>query len=295
VATVAVLGAGGTMGGAMARNVMAAGMTVRAWNRTRERAEALAGDGAHLAATPAEAADGADVVLTMLADGDAVIGAMDGDDGALRAMADGAVWLQTSTIGEEATARCVALAEGAGVPFVDAPVLGTKAPAEQGALIVLASGPDAVRERVRPVLDAIGQRTMWVGDAGAGTRLKLVTNAWILAVVEGAAEAIALAEGLGLDPSLLVEAVADGPLDLPYLRMKAAAIADRDFSPSFRLALAAKDAVLVEDAARARGMDLPLAATIARRLAEAVEAHGDEDVAATYLTSAPRPSAEEQQ
>jgi 3-hydroxyisobutyrate dehydrogenase len=170
VATVAVLGAGGTMGGAMARNVMAAGMTVRAWNRTRERAEALAGDGAHLAATPAEAADGADVVLTMLADGDAVIGAMDGDDGALRAMADGAVWLQTSTIGEEATARCVALAEGAGVPFVDAPVLGTKAPAEQGALIVLASGPDAVRERVRPVLDAIGQRTMWVGDAGAGTR-----------------------------------------------------------------------------------------------------------------------------
>jgi 3-hydroxyisobutyrate dehydrogenase len=122
-----------------------------------------------------------------------------------------------------------------------------------------------------------------------------VTNAWILAVVEGAAEAIALAEGLGLDPSLLVEAVADGPLDLPYLRMKAAALADRDFSPSFRLALAAKDAVLVADAARAGGLDLPLAATIARRLAEAVDAHGDEDVAATYLTSAPRPSAEEQQ
>ena len=287
MATVAVLGAGGTMGGAMARNVMAAGMAVRAWNRTRERAEGLAADGAHLAATPAEAADGADVVMTMLADGDAVVGAMDGDDGALGAMGDGAVWLQTSTIGEEATARCVALAEGAGVPFADAPVLGTKAPAEQGALVVLASGPEDMRERVRPVLDAVGQRTIWVGDAGAGTRLKLVTNAWILAVVEGAAESVALAEGLGLDPALLLEAVEGGPLDLPYLRMKAAAIADRDFSPSFRLALAAKDAALVEEAARARGMDLPLAATVARRLAEAVDAHGDEDVAATYLTSAP--------
>ena len=287
-ATVAVLGAGGTMGKAMARNVMAAGMAVRAWNRTRWRAADLAAEGAHLAATPAEAADGADVVLTMLADGDAVIGAMDGDDGALAATAHGAVWLQASTIGEAATARCLALAAEAGVPFVDAPVLGTKQPAEQGALIVLASGPEELRERVRPVLEAVGQRTMWVGEAGAGTRLKLVTNAWILAVVEGAAEAVALAEGLGLDPGLLLEAVEGGPLDLPYLRMKAASMRDRDFAPSFRLALAAKDAGLVEEAAGGRGLDLPLVGTIARRLAEGAAAHGDEDVGATYLTSAPR-------
>jgi 3-hydroxyisobutyrate dehydrogenase len=290
-ATVAVLGAGGTMGMAMARNVMAAGMTVRAWNRTRERAEPLAAEGAHLAATPAEAADGADVVLTMLADGDAVTGAMDGPDGALAAAAEGAVWLQTSTIGEAATARCAALAAAAGVPFVDAPVLGTKGPAEEGALIVLASGPEDARERVRPVLDAVGRRTMWVGDAGAGTRLKLVTNAWILAVVEGAAEAVALAEGLGLDPGLLLEAVEGGPLDLPYLRMKAAAMRARDFTPAFRLSLAAKDAALVEQSAAGRGMDLPLVAAVARRLAQGVAAHGDEDVAATYLMSWPDASA----
>jgi 3-hydroxyisobutyrate dehydrogenase len=287
-ATVAVLGAGGTMGKAMARNVMAAGMAVRAWNRTRERAEDLAGEGARLAATPAEAADGADVVLTMLADGDAVVGAMDGGDGALAGAGDGTVWLQASTIGEAATARCATLARDAGMPFVDAPVLGTKQPAEQGALIVLASGPQELRERVRPVLDAVGQRTMWVGEAGAGTHLKLVTNAWILAVVEGAAEAVALAEGLGLDPGLLLEAVEGGPLDLPYLRTKAAAMRDRDFTPSFRLALAAKDAALVEEAADGHGMDLPLVGAIARRLAEGVAAHGDDDIGATYLTSAPR-------
>lgn len=290
-ATVAVLGAGGTMGMAMARNVMAAGMAVRAWNRTRARAEGLAAEGAHLAATPAEAAAGADVVLTMLADGDAVTGAMDGPDGGLAAAggaAGGVVWLQASTIGEAATARCIDLAAGAGVPFVDAPVLGTKQPAEQGALIVLASGAQELRPRVAPVLDAIGQRTMWVGEPGAGTRLKLVTNAWILAVVEGAAESVALAEGLGLDPALLLEAVAGGPLDLPYLRVKAAAMRDRDFAPSFKLSLAAKDAALVEAAAGARDLDLPLVGAIARRLAEGAAAHGDQDIGATYLTSAPR-------
>ena len=251
------------MGKAMARNVMAAGMAVRAWNRTRERAEDLAGEGARLAATPAEAADGADVVLTMLADGDAVVGAMDGDDGALAGAGDGTVWLQASTIGEAATARCAALARDAGVPFVDAPVLGTKQPAEQGALIVLASGPQgAPRARAsRARCDRSAHDV--VGEAGAGTRLKLVTNAWILAVVEGAAEAVALAEGLGLDPGLLLEAVEGGPLDLPYLRTKAAAMRDRDFTPSFRLALAAKDAALVEEAADGHGMDLPLVGAIA--------------------------------
>ncbi|MGE0028088.1 MAG: NAD(P)-binding domain-containing protein [Thermoleophilia bacterium] len=104
-------------------------------------------------------------------------------------------------------------------------ILGTRQPAEEGALVVLASGPEAARERVRPVLDAVGQRTMWVREAGAGTRLKLVTIAWILAVVEGAAESVALAEGLGLDPALLLEAVEGGPLDLPLVRAVARRLA----------------------------------------------------------------------
>jgi 3-hydroxyisobutyrate dehydrogenase len=286
--TVAVLGAGGTMGRPMARNIAGAGLAVRAWNRSRERAQPLVADGAQLADTPYDAADGADVVLTMLADAGPVLGTIGGEHGAIGSMRPGAVWLQMSTIGEEGTAACIALATEQGIAFADAPVLGTKAPAEQGALVVLGSGADDLRERLRPILDAVGQRTMWVGAAGAGTRLKVIVNSWIVTVMEGGAETIALAEGMGMDPALLLEAVAGGPLDLPYLRAKAKAIAERDFDPSFSLRLAAKDAGLVQESAAGRGLDLPVLAAIRRRLDEGVAAHGDEDMSATFLTSAPR-------
>lgn len=290
--TVAVLGAGGTMGFAMARNIARAGIKVRAWNRTRGKAEPLAADGAYIADTPADAAAGAGIVLTMLADAGAVITAMECDKGALPVMADSGepdhpIWLQMSTIGEEAIDGCAGLADRYGVGFVDAPVLGTRQPAEQGQLVVLESGPEEARSRVQPVFDAVGHRTIHAGQAGAGTRLKLVTNSWVLAVVEAGAETIALAEGFGLDPALFFQAIEKGPLDLPYLRVKAQAMAERDFTPSFRLRLAAKDADLVTDAAWHRGLDLPLLEVIARRLGQAAAEHGDEDICATYLTSAP--------
>jgi 3-hydroxyisobutyrate dehydrogenase len=283
----ALLGAGGTMGFAMAKNLARAGFEVRAWNRTLARAAPLADHGVTIAATPAEAAEGADVVITMLSDADAVLGAMDGEHGALSGAGEGALWLQMSTVGIAGTERCAALAGRWGASFVDAPVLGTKEPAEQGKLVVLASGPDVLRQRLRPIFDAVGQRAMWVGEAGGGTRLKLVANSWILAVVEGTAETVALAEGLGLDPGLFFEAVAGGPLDLPYLQNKGGAMAARSFEPSFRLALAAKDAALVEEAAGRHELDLPLLAAVRRRLDQAVPEHGDKDMSATFLTSAP--------
>jgi 3-hydroxyisobutyrate dehydrogenase len=295
--TVAVLGAGGTMGFPMARNIVRAGIEVRVWNRSREKAEPLAAEGAYVADTPADAAAGAGIVLTMLADADAVVTAMEYDDGALpimadtvladRGQADYPIWLQMSTIGEDATEWCAGLADRYGVGFVDAPVLGTRQPAEQGQLVVLESGPDEAWPRVQPVFDAVGHRTIRAGETGAGTRLKLVTNSWVLAVVEAGAETIALAEGLGLDPALFFQAIEKGPLDLPYLRTKAQAIAERDFTPSFRLSLAAKDAGLVTDAAWQHGLDLPLLDLIARRLGQGTGEHGDEDISATYLTSAP--------
>jgi 3-hydroxyisobutyrate dehydrogenase len=289
---VAVLGAGGAMGFAMARNIARAGLPVRAWNRSRAKAEPLAQDGAVITDTPAEAAEGATIVLTMLAGAEAVVQSMDSDDGALPVMArrndpDHPVWLQMSTIGEEATRRCIRLANNYGVGFVDAPVLGTRQPAEQGQLVVLESGPEEARPRTHAVFEAIGHRTIRAGEAGAGTKLKLVTNSWVLAVVEAGAETIALAEGLGLDPSLFFQAVEGGALDLPYLRMKGQAIADRDFAPSFRLALAAKDASLVRESASQHGLDLPLLDLIARRLHQGAAEHGDEDFSATYLTSTP--------
>jgi 3-hydroxyisobutyrate dehydrogenase len=283
--TVAVLGAGGTMGLGMSRNIRKAGMQVRAWNRSREKADPLAGEGITVVDSAREAVEGADVLLTILSDGDAVL---DVANQVLPAAGDGAVWLQMSTIGHEATERSIAAAESAGVTFVDAPVLGTKKPAAEGKLVVLASGPDEAREHVAPIFDAIGQKTLWVGEAGMSSRLKVAINVWIVTVVEGAAEALALAEGMGIDPRLVLEAVSGGPLDLPYLQMKGNMMIERSFDTSFSLALAAKDARLAVEAAEDAGLDLPLVATIADHMAAGADQHGDEDLAATYLSSAPK-------
>jgi 3-hydroxyisobutyrate dehydrogenase len=278
---VAVLGTG-IMGAPIARNLRAAGFSVSAWNRTPEKAEALADDGIEPSDAIADAAKGADAVLTMLADGDAVE-AVAGE--ALDAM-DGAVLVQTSTIGPEATARLAERAAAAGVPFVDAPVLGTKAPAEQGNLIVLASGPEDVRERVDPLFDAIGAKTLWLGDTGAGSRLKLVINTWLLALTEGLAEAIALAEALDVDPQTFLDAIDGGPMGAPYANMKGKLMMERDFPPSFPLELALKDARLALAAAEQQGLRLGALAAIAEQMERAVEAgHGKDDMAATIHAS----------
>jgi 3-hydroxyisobutyrate dehydrogenase len=281
--TVAVIGAGGTMGFGMTRNIARAGIAVRAWNRSRGKAEPLAEDGVTVCDTAAEAAKGAGVVLTMLADADAVL---ETAQGALQE-GEGTIWLQMSTIGEAGTGRCIELAAQRGIDFLDAPVLGTRQPAEEGKLVVLASGPERNRDRVQPIFDAVGQKTIWVGEAGAATRLKVVVNSWVLTVTEAAAEMIALAQALDVDPSMIFDAIEGGTLDLPYLRMKAKAILEHNFEPMFALKLAAKDAGLIEESAERHGVQVPLYSVIRQQMQRAAEQHGDEDVSATYFASAP--------
>jgi 3-hydroxyisobutyrate dehydrogenase len=284
--TIAVLGTG-IMGAGMARNLLAAGMEVRAWNRTREKAEPLADDGAKVADSPAEAAEGADFVLTMLSDADAVAEAVD-EGGALSALADGGVWLQMSTVGIEGSERLAGIADEHGVAYVDAPVLGTKQPAEQGQLIVLASGPEEVRERCEPVFDAVGSKTLWVGSAGAGSRLKLVTNSWIVGLLGALAETVALARATDVDPARFLEVIEGGPLGLPYAQMKGQMMIEEDFPTSFSANLARKDAGLVLAAAEANGLRLPLAEAAAAHFDEAINAgHGEEDMAAIYQAAKP--------
>jgi 3-hydroxyisobutyrate dehydrogenase len=285
--TVALLGAGSTMGRGIGAN-LAGQFRVRAWNRTREKiGDLVEREGVEVCESPREAAVEADVILTMLSDGEAVLAATEGADGALAGSRAGAIWLQASTIGLEATARCVELAGQAGVVLADAPVLGTKKPAEEGQLVILGSGPERARELLQPLFETIGKRTLWVGEAGAGSRLKVAVNSWIVSVVEGTAEMLALAEAVGIDPQSALDAVADGPLDLPYMRMKAKAMLERDFTPSFRLALAAKDAGLALAAAEEAGLELPMLAAIRERMVEVAKEHGDEDLAAVYLASSP--------
>jgi len=281
--TVAVIGAG-TMGAPMARNLAAAGMGVRVWNRTPERARELADVGIEVVESPSEAASGAAAVVTVLADVEAVEEAMTGASGALPELGD-APWIQMSTIGIAGTERMRATAAEADAAFVDAPVLGTKEPAEQGDLLVLASGPDEQRERCEPIFEAVGRETMWLGEAGAGTRLKVVLNSWLLTLVEGLAESVALAEAIGVDPERFLEAIEGSPIGVPYAGVKGRAMIARNFFPSFSLSLARKDADLVLEAAA--GLELPFARAVAERLRQAEEmGHGDEDVAAVYEASA---------
>jgi 3-hydroxyisobutyrate dehydrogenase len=276
---VAVLGTG-IMGAPMARNLVDADNEVRVWNRSREKAEGL---GAQVMDSPAEAVDGAEVVLTMLADGGAVESVMDGVT-----LSGDQVWWQASTVGAEATERLAGMAGDAA--FVDGPVLGTKAPAEKGELTVLASGPG--RERLSGVFDAVAVRVVDLGDEiGAASKLKLVLNSWIVALVEGLAETMAFAEGIGVDPRRFLEVIDGGPMGPPYAKLKGTAMIERSFEPSFTLAMAAKDAALVADAAAAAGLDLPLPALVRDQMRRAIDAgHGEEDMAATFLAACPEPS-----
>jgi 3-hydroxyisobutyrate dehydrogenase len=282
IRAVAVLGAGGTMGKGMARNAAAADLPVHAWNRTSAKLDDL-GDaaGVETFATAREAVIGADLVVTMLSDADATLAAMSGPDGGA-AGSEGALWVQMGTIGVEGSERCADLARDRGLEYVDAPVLGTKKPAEEGQLVVLASGAEEPRERLEPFFDAIGKRTIWLGPAGNGSRLKVVVNSWICSVVEGTAEMLRLAAALGLEPSLALDAIEDGPLEAPYMRMKGEAMLKGDYTPSFRLALAAKDARLAVEAGQEAGAEIPMLEAIAAQMAAVAAAHPNEDLAVLF-------------
>jgi 3-hydroxyisobutyrate dehydrogenase len=257
------------MGAPMARH-LAERHEVVVWNRTRAKAEGL---GAAVAGSPAEAVADADVVVTMLADGPTVARVMDGID-----LRDDQIWWQASTVGVDWIAK---LADR----LVDGPVLGTRQPAEAGQLTILASGPG--RDRLTEVFEPVSAKVVDLGDEiGTATRMKLVLNTWVLALVEGLAETIALAEGLKLDPRQFLEIISGGLMDTPYAHMKGKQMIERSFPPSFPLALAAKDAGLVAEAAAAAGLELPLPALIRDQMGKAVEAgHGEEDLAATFLAS----------
>ncbi|MFI6930843.1 NAD(P)-dependent oxidoreductase [Streptomyces sp. NPDC050287] len=284
--TVSVLGTG-IMGAAMARNLARAGHTVRAWNRTRAKAEPLAADGVAVAGTPAEAVRGADVVLTILYDGPAALDVMREAADALR---PGIAWMQSTTAGIEAIGDLADFARERGLVFFDAPVLGTRQPAEAGQLLVLAAGPVESRQAVAPVLDAVGSRTVWTGEdgaAGSATRLKLVANSWVLAATAAVGEVLALSRSLGVDPQHFFDAIAGGPLDMGYLRAKSALVLEERLTPAqFAVSTAAKDARLIVQAGEQHGVRLDVATATATRLERAAaQGHADDDMVAAYFAS----------
>nr|WP_138443160.1 NAD(P)-dependent oxidoreductase [Sinomonas susongensis] len=275
--SVAVLGTG-IMGSGMAKNLVRAGFDVTAWNRHREKAEPLAEAGIKIASDAKDAVAEADFVLTMLFDADAVEDVM---GQALPAMREDAVWIQSSTVGLPGVARLAERAGYEGIAFVDAPVLGTRQPAEEGTLLVLAGCPSDLRERVQPVFDAIGSKTVWVGELlGDGHKLKLVANSWVLSIVGATAQAVDLTKRLGLDPTLFLETISGGATDCAYAQLKGKAMIAGEFPPAFPLSGAAKDAQLIVEAMDYAGTRSAFMQSLAAQFQDAIEAgHGSEDMA----------------
>jgi 3-hydroxyisobutyrate dehydrogenase len=279
---VAVIGTG-IMGSAITRNLVAAGLSTRVWDQSPSATRPLADAGALVAASARDAVQDADVVITMLPTAD-VVESVIFDGGVAGAFTDGCVWVQMGTIGVEATLRVKdrLAASRPGVRFVDAPVSGSKGPAEQGQLLILAAGPAAAADAVEPVFDVIGRKTVWLGEAGKGSQMKLVVNAYMSILIEGVAETMELADRLGIGHQQLAEAIEGGPLDAPIAGAKFHKMDRRDFAAEFPLEWALKDVDLVIGATR--GDTPPLLAALSDQWHTAVAAgHGRQDVSAARL------------
>ena len=279
---IAVIGVG-TMGSAFARRLLRAGMRVSAWDPSGVGAARLAGAGARVAATPEDAVRDAGVVITMVPTIEAIEATM---PRALPAVPRGATWVQMSTIGVEGTERAIALGKEhrPDVVFVDAPVSGSKIPAEEGKLLILASGPAVALDALTPVFSALGQKTMRWEHAGSGSRMKLVLNTWLATLGEGIAEAAALAQSLDVSLNDVSACLGSTALNAPWALSKLDKIERGAFDPDFSLALASKDLHLALDAANRAHRRLPMAQSIATQWESAIKAGmGDRDVIGAYL------------
>ncbi|KQQ28724.1 NAD(P)-dependent oxidoreductase [Frondihabitans sp. Leaf304] len=277
---VTVLGLG-IMGQGVAATLLREGFDVTVWNRSPGKASDLQAAGASVAGTPREAVSDADVILSILFDADSVLTVFDEASSAVR---DGAVWVQASTIGIDGTRRVTRAAEAKGVSLIEAMMLGTKVPAEKGALVMLAAGDAGLIEKASPVLEAMGSKTVVAGQSvGDGSALKLAANAWIASITAATAQSIALAEALGLDGDLFLQAIDGGASDTPYAHTKGATMLAHDYPAQFALDGLRKDVGLITEAASGAGVDVGLLTALSAVYAKASESgHGGDDIAAVY-------------
>ena len=280
ISTIAFLGAG-IMGAPMAGNIAKAGFNVRLWNRSFDKAKAVNGDGVSATESLEEALSGAEVVITMLSDASAVKSVI---ADCREFMTPNMTWLQMSTVGVKID-ELNQIAGEIGVDMIDAPVLGTKGPAESGELSVLASGNPKHKDKLEPILAAIGSNTRWVSDEpGSSSRLKLALNSWVLALTHATAEALTIAKTLGVDPSLVPEILKGGALDCGYLHIKSKAMLEGNLEANFSVDNAAKDARLIREATEAQGQIMDLVVAGQNRFLRVIQqGHGDKDMAASYL------------
>jgi 3-hydroxyisobutyrate dehydrogenase len=273
----------GTMGSGMARNLLRAGFPLVVYNRTRAKAEPLAAEGARIATTPAEAAAGTQVIISMLADDQASREAWIGNDGALHAAAAGAVLIESSTASPGWIGELAKLAESRGLELLDAPVTGSRVQATEGQLTFLVGGSEKSLDKVSSVLKAMGKKAVYLGPSGSGAKMKLINNFLCGVQVASLAEGLAWLEKSGLDRDQALQVLKDGAPGSPLLAAISARMVSRDYQVNFLLKLMAKDLAYAHAEAEQNGVDLTTA-TNAHRLFEraAEQGHADQDMSAIF-------------
>lgn len=277
---IAILGTG-MMGNAMGLRLLETGHSLTAWNRNLDKTKDLAKAGAKIANSPKEACSGAEIVITMLSDAKSTLEVMD-NLGAIEQVSKDAIWIQMATVGSESIYELEDLAKKYQVQFLDCPVSGTVDPARSGNLVILASGQSSTIDQAKPVLQDLGKSVINLGPVGAGSKMKLVLNDWLFAIIAGLSEAIALSKSLGLDPNLFLEALSGGPLDTPYAHLRGKSMIEDNFPLAFTLEMAAKDVELINQAGKKAGIRLYLAQMVADLLERAVSSDSQQDLGALY-------------
>jgi 3-hydroxyisobutyrate dehydrogenase len=267
----------GLMGSAMAARLLDQGFEVIAWDRDADHLRSL--DGIEAAATPDAVVAEADVVITMLPTAPIVLDLV---EPLLPDWPDGTIWLQMSSVGAAEADRLIEVAGEHDVTMVDAPVSGSTHPAREGLLTILAAGPASARERVAPIFAALGQRVIWAGAAGSGSRLKLAANHWMLCSLAAAAETMHLCEAMDLDQDRFAELLDGGALGSPYVVEKLGEMERHDYPAGFPVRLALKDLGLVGEVEENSGLPMPLLDAALGRYEAVAAARADDDAAAVY-------------
>ncbi|MFB3816892.1 MAG: NAD(P)-dependent oxidoreductase [Candidatus Methylomirabilales bacterium] len=276
--TVAFIGIG-IMGGRMVKNVLKAGHAVRAYNRTASKLEPLRALGAAIAASPRDAATGADAVITMVADPPALAAVLEGPDGAFAGCRRGTLVIDMSTVDPGTSQGMAAKARQLGLRYLEAPVTGGVGAAEQGTLTIMAGGSAEDFAAARPLLDTMGKKVLHVGPMGQGSVLKLAANLVAASIVTAANEALALTTKYGLDPGTVVEVLTERS---PLIGRTAPRVLAGEFSANFPLKHSHKDVQLALAAARSAGVPMFALASVAQLQAAAIaRGYGDLDQTVT--------------
>jgi len=273
----------GIMGSRMATNLQKEGHNLYLYNRTKSKADFLVSKGGSWKTSPAEAAKEASILITMLSTPEVVAATASGAEGFLNALKPGSIWLNCSTINPSAAVKMEQLASQKGIRYIDAPVAGTKAPAEKGELLFLVGGEEEVVSEVQPLLDIMGKKTIHLGVTGNGSKMKMLINLLLAQSMLAFGEAMALGKGMGLSESLLFNVLCNTPVIAPFIGLLRPKLEQNDQDANFPLKWIQKDIHLATTTAYEIGVPMPSLNTAKEVYAQAKQyGLGDNDFSAIY-------------